>query len=203
MIEIRVPARLSSVDYRRQMTTRGLRAILFLALAMTLVGCTQPTVSPFIQAAPLRGEASDGQFTLVIASPHAAWQAGEAIDVQAELSYREALLPATIGSSVGGVIGFSVLEVNGDRRMEAVRDAACAQYAIAPDRPITAPYVTSGAINPGEPNEAFYIEFFADPLFRLPAGTWRVEAWALLYTGPECGGDEVDLRASRLITVHE
>ena len=170
-------------------------------LALALVGCSQPTVSPFILAAPLRGEASDPEFTLVITSPLAVWPEGEAIEVEAELSYLGDLPTLTIASAAGGVIGFSVIERNGDRRMVAVRDAACVEYSIGPGQPITTQYIKSGAINPGEQNEAFYTEFFADPLFRLPPGSWRVEAWALLYTEPACGGLSVDLRASLLITV--
>lgn len=178
---------------------RGVNA--FVAAAVVLGGCSQATALPSIQAAPLRGEARDPEFTLVITSPQAAWSVGDAIEVQAELSYDGAMSVVTIGSAIGGVIAFTVVEVNGDRRMDAVRDAACAPYTIGPDHPITTPYLKSGGINPGEPNEAFYRDFFADPAFRLPPGAWRVTAWANLATGPDCGRPVVDLRATLLITV--
>ena len=84
--------------------------------------------------------------------------------------------------------------------MDAIRDAAGFTYTIGPDQPITTQYQKSGAIDPGEPNEAFYEAFFADPLFHLPAGSWRVEAWTQLFVGG-CDGRRVELRASLLLTV--
>jgi len=170
-------------------------------LTITILGCTLSEASPSVQAASLRGEARDAEFTLVIHSPQAIWSAAEEITVQAELSYTGTSQELAIGGAIGGVIAFSVEEVTGDRRMDAIRDAACARYTIGPDRPITSPYIKSGVFNPGEPNEAFYREFFDDPLFRLPTGTWRVTAWAALAIGPDCGGRQVDLRAPLLITV--
>lgn len=183
--------------------TRGGRGSAFIVLALGLIGCSQPTVSPVVQAAPLRGEARDPEFTLAITSPEAVWLADDSIEVQAQLSHIGALPVVTIGSAAGGVIGFSVVEVNGDRRMDAVRDMACFDYTIGPDKPIRTPYIKSGGINPGEANEAFYRNFFDDPLFRLPPGAWHVTAWASLVTGgPElCRGRQVDLHASLLITV--
>jgi hypothetical protein len=173
-----------------------------MAISIALAACAPATASPTGGALPLRNEVHDPEFTLVITSPRATWKENEAIQVQAELSYRGALQTTTIYSSGGGVIGFSVEEVNGDRKMDAIRDASCAKYTIGQGQPITTPFAKSGAINPGEPNEAFYREFLADPLFHLPAGRWRVTAWALLYTGPDwCGGREEDLRAALLITV--
>lgn len=177
---------------------RGTTALV--TAAVVLSGCSQAAASPSAEALPLRGEARDPEFTLVITSPQANWPAEEAIEVQAELTYSGPLQVATIFSAVGGVIGFSVVEVNGERTMDAVRDAACATYTISQGDPITTPYRKSGEINPGEPNEAFYRDFFADPLFRLPAGSWRVTAWAVLSVG-DCGGRKVELQASLLITV--
>lgn len=95
-----------------------------LTLMMLLVGCSESAAAPTTEALPMRGEARDPDFTLVITSPQATWTEGEAIEVQAELSY-SGPPRATIYSAVGGVIGFTVVEVNGDRRMDAVRDAAC------------------------------------------------------------------------------
>lgn len=184
------------------MTTHGRLAIASIALAVTVIGCSQSTTSPSREASALRGEARDREFTLVITSPQATWPEGEAIQVQAELSYEGPLPVTTIWSSGGGVIGFSVEEVNGDRKMDAIREASCAPYTIGQGQPITTPYIKSGAINPGEPNEAFYRDFFEDPLFRLPPGSWRITAWASLNTGPDCGGGRaVDLRASLLVLV--
>ena len=182
------------------MTILGRRALAFAALSVAAIGCSQPlTASPPAQA--LRGEAIDPEFTLVNTSPKATWRVEEAIVVQAELAYRGALPELTIGGSGGGLIGFSVRELGGDRRMDAVREADCSFFTISPGQPITSSYRKSGTIDPGEPNEGFYRQFFADPLFHLPAGSWQVEAWAQLNVGPECRGRTVDLRASLLIIV--
>ncbi len=182
------------------MMVRARPAAGLMALAIALIGCAEVSSTPSVAAAPLRGEARDGEFTLVITSPQAAWSIDEAITVQAQLTYGGAVPTLEISSAAGGVIGFSVFELTGNRRMDAIRDAACFPYTIGPDQPIITPYIKSGEINPGDSNEAFYKDFFADPLFHLPAGSWRVEAWAQLYVAG-CDGRRVELRASLLLTV--
>jgi hypothetical protein len=178
------------------MTTRAWSVMGPAALALMLASCAQSTPSP----PPLLGEAHDAEYRLVISSSQAVWGAGDAIQVAAQLSYTGP--ERDIASSAGGVIGFSVDEVGGSRKMEGIRDAACASWSIGRGLPITAAYQQSGAINPGEQNEAFYTEFFEDPLFHLPSGHWKITAFAQFRTGPGCrGGREVDLRASLVITV--
>ena len=176
-----------------------------MALAAVLVGCaTKPSQAP-ASTAPgpaLRGEATDPEFRLVISTPKATWAAGETIQVEAALSYVGGAAQATIAGSGGGVIGFSVEEVNGTRRMGPVSDDTCRPFTIGPGQPMTAPYAKSGGFTAEDPNAAFYRQFFADPLFRLPEGAWRVTVHASFSTGADCGGGrQVDLAATVQITV--
>lgn len=172
--------------------------VVALAFVSVLAACGAPASSV---SAPASAEARDADFILVITSPADQWAVGQAIEVEARLSYvGPGEEETTIWSSVGGVISFEVVELTGRRRMDAIRDAACARYSISHAKPIKTLYRKSGEINPGGPDEAFYREFFDDPLFRLPSGRWRITAWASLAV-QECGGRQVDLRASLTITV--
>lgn len=156
--------------------------------------------SPSAEA--LRAVALDPEYTLVITSPQATWAAGETIEVGASLNYLGGAPAVTLTGSGSGVIGFSVEEMNGNRRMEAAWHDDCRRYTIGPREPITSPYRKSGAFDAEEPNAPFYEAYFADPLFRLPNGAWKVTAIASFNTSPECGGDRtVLLQASVVISV--
>jgi hypothetical protein len=190
----------SALGYRWRMTMRTRSVMGLAAFALILASCAQSTPSPSAPPPPLLAEANDAEYKLVISSSQAVWDVDEAIQVAAQLSYSGP--EREIASSAGGVISFSVEEVGGSRKMEAIRDAACASWSIGRGLPITAAYQKSGGINPGEPNEAFYGEFFEDPLFHLPSGEWKITAFAQFKTGPGCrGGRDVDLRASLVIPV--
>jgi hypothetical protein len=184
------------------MKAHGRHVTACVALALALSGCSQSPVSPLAETTPLRGEASDAEFTLVITSPEGFWPAGEAINVQAELSYRGPLQEMAVAGSGSGVVGFSVDEVGGNRKMEAAWDDVCRHYAIRLGQPTTTPFRKSGGWTAEDPNAGFYQQFFSDPLFRLPPGSWRITAQASFRTGPDCGGGRlVDMHASLLITV--
>ena len=190
----------SAGGYCSRMTTRTRSVIGLAALALVLASCMQSTPSPSAQP-PLLAESHDAEYRLVISSSQAVWGEDEAIQIAAQLSYSGP--QREISGSGSGVIGFSVEEVGGSRKMQGIRDAACTSYSISRGQPITTAYQKSGAIDPGEPNEAFYRQFFADPLFHLPSGEWKITAFAQFTTGPGCGeGREVDLRASLVIAVH-
>jgi len=167
-------------------------------MVAVLAGCAAgPWASPTPSAVT-----QDAEFVLAISTPKHEWASNEAIEVQATLSITLTRPEASsvIWGSGGGIIAFEVVELTGTRRMDAVRDASCVRYSVSPSTPIEAPYAKSGTIDPGDPNEAFYRDFFNDPLFHLPAGRWRITAWASLTVG-ECGGRPVDMRASLEITV--
>lgn len=181
------------------MVERRTASVALSVLAIVLAACNAPSQSG---SPPAVGEARDPEFVLVISTPQEVWEAADVIDVQATLSYIGAKAETEVWSSVGGVVAFEVIELSGDRRMDAIRDLACARYLISPGQPVSSAYVKSVGIDPGEPNEDFYRQFFADPLLHLPKGKWRIGAWASFAVG-ECGGRQVDLRASLSITVND
>lgn len=175
---------------------RVLVALVVLLASCSTAKATEPgTPSP----SPLGAVARDGMFVLEIASPRDRWAGNEPIRLAATLSYEGSRQLRLMGAG-SGLIAYTVTELTGSREMGAVRTSDCEPYDIGPDRPIKVDYIKSGAVNPGEPNEAFYEEFFSDPEFRLPAGRWRVEAWARFAVG-ECGEPETELRAAVVLAV--
>ena len=137
-----------------------------------------------------------------MSTPKATWSAEEAIDVGASLAYLGGQAEATLFGSGDGVLFFSSEEVNGDRKMEAGWRESCGPHTIGPQQPITTAYRKSGGWVPEDPNAAFYQAFFADPLFHLPRGQWKITALATFSFGNGCGqGRKVDLSASFTITV--
>lgn len=137
-----------------------------------------------------------------MSTPKAIWSAEEAIDIGASLAYLGDQADATLFGSGSGVLGFSVEELTGDKEMGAAWHDDCKGYTIGTHQPISAAYRKSGGWGEEDPNAAFYKAFFADPLFHLPRGQWKITALAMFSFGNVCGqGRKVDLRASVTITV--
>ncbi|HYN64214.1 MAG TPA: hypothetical protein VES36_06375 [Candidatus Limnocylindrales bacterium] len=145
-------------------------------------------------------EVREGDFVLRITAPHSSWATDEPIAVSATLTYDGALEEIELGASGSGPIAFSVVELEGTRAMKAGWDQDCAQHRLMRNQPLLKPYAKSGAWSGGDPNEAFYREFFADPEFRLPAGRWDVSAETLFSVG-ECSADNVEMRATIVLDV--
>jgi hypothetical protein len=145
---------------------------------------------------------SNGEFRLAIHSSRPVWRTDEAIQVGAILSYRldEA---TTLRGSGSGLIGFSLEELTGDRRMGAAYNSDCASHLISWDDPIVAPYAKSGGFSPDDPDAAFWEAFFADPEFHLPPGQWRITAETSLDNGPDCTANPTRISTSILLTVTE
>jgi hypothetical protein len=149
----------------------------------------------------VRAEARDDRFELVLESAQEAWRAGDPIDVRATLTYLGEEDGIDYAASGGGAIAFSVREIGGTRLMDAIRTDDCVPYTISAAEPLVVQYQKSGAIDPGEPNEAFYQSFFADPVFSLPVGRWEVTALMELYV-PTCERDaETHLEAALTLVV--
>ncbi len=172
-----------------------------IVIVLVLTACSAP--SPTRSGGEgLRAEQSDRDFTLVISTPKATWSANEAIGVGASLRYLGDQAEGTLYGSGSGVVGFSVQELNGDKEMGAAWHDDCKTYTISPQQPISTAYRKSGGWGQEDPNAAFYDAFFADPLFHLPRGAWKLTALAMFSFGNGCGqGRKVDLRASFTITV--
>lgn len=186
-------------------------AMLMLAAGLLLAACESmpqaaPTESPGAvplptrdPAAMARAEATDGPFRLVLELAGDTWQAGEPIDGHARLELLEGPAVDLFGSG-GGVLGFEVREVDGRREMGGAWTADCVAHRLAPGAPLQSGLAKSGGYSGDDPEAAFYRAFYADPLFRLPAGRWEVTA-VVSAALDDCGGRPVALRAPITITV--
>jgi hypothetical protein len=125
---------------------------------------------------------------------------GEPIDIEAVLAYDGEMRTRTLVGSGSGLVIFSVGQLNGDLSMGGLMTADCQQYEITSGEPLTLPYAKGVAFSEGDPNADFYMDWVEDPVFTLPAGSWRIWAGAEFALG-ECGGRMVRLEASTVITV--
>lgn len=178
------------------MTARWLAAGL-LVLTTGCGGLGAPSV--YEPTAMPEAKVRSGDFTLEISSPRDTWPAGSPIEVTATLAYNGPGSTTVYGPEPHP-LSFGVREIGGTREMAASLTYAGAPIHIGPE-PLVVAYRKSGGWSPGDdPNEAFYEEFFADPLFRLPPGRWEVYVWARFAT--EDGGRySVDVTAGLWLTV--
>jgi hypothetical protein len=145
-------------------------------------------------------EVRTGDYLLRIEAPRLEWSSAEAIELNATLTYVGPEAGTHIVGSGSGPVGFSVTELDGDRRMAGVGTADCHPYDLPRKTPIVEPYSKSIGFSAGDPHAAFYEAFAEDPQFHLPPGRWRVDVAAQFSVG-ECGGRNVDLRTSVILTV--
>ncbi|MEK6720256.1 MAG: hypothetical protein AABZ33_06235 [Chloroflexota bacterium] len=130
-------------------------------------------------------ETVDGRFRLVLELPKTVWTTEESISGEARLEYAGPAATRLHGSG-SGLISFGAREGLGTRWLTPGWDTTCAAYEISRDRPQVSPLTKSGAWGADDPNADFYREFFADPLYRLPAGEWYITAYASFSEG-DCG----------------
>jgi hypothetical protein len=161
---------------------------------------SNPSTGTAPSSGPVGAADVDGPFRLELVLPRATWSTSEPVEAQATLRY---LLPGTVelGGSGAGVLGYSALELDGTRRMDAAWQGDCARWPLGGGAPITTGLVKSGGWSGDDPNAAFYEAFFADPEYHLPAGRWLITAHAMFVEGPDFGGAQHELRASQEITV--
>jgi hypothetical protein len=170
-----------------------------MAMALILIACgPAPTPSP-TAAEPVVAVDEQGQFRLELELPKTTYAAGEPIEGIARLLFAG---PGEIkvGGSGGGLIGFSLIDVDGRRDVGGGQDASCADYAFEPQGGYTSGLTKSGGYSPDDPADDFIEAFLNDPVYRLPAGTWEIQAWSnFLRKG--CALPETRLSASVRIVV--
>lgn len=163
-----------------------------LTVGLLFTGCS---------SGPVRAEARDRGLLLTISAPRQVWGAGQPIEVSSEFSYLGPGAKEVWGPGPGPHVGFDVVELTGDRKMQAAWLLACQSWLMT-RLPITTPFHKGGGYSADDPDAAFYRQFFADPEFRLPAGRWQITATAPFSLGPDsCGGPPINLRASVTLTV--
>ena len=170
-----------------------------MALAALAACSLAPMPEPSGAAEPVISADEQGLFRLELELPKATYAAGEPIEGFARLRYA-GQGGVEVAGAAGGLIGFSLLDVDGPRDVGGGQDAACAPYGLDPANPITTTLAKSGGYSPDDPADDFIEAFLNDPIYRLPAGTWEIQAWTN-FLGQGCTPPETRLSTSVRITV--
>ena len=184
------------------MPTRARRRLLIgtIAAVAALAGCNPaPSLEPSSAVEPVIAADEDGLFRLELELPKATYAAGEPIEGVARLRYG-GQGGVEVAGPAGGLIGFSLVDVDGPRDVGGGQDAACAPYGLDPANPITTALTKSGGYSPDDPADDFIEAFLKDPVYRLPAGTWEIQAWTN-FLGQGCTPPVTELSTSVRITV--
>jgi hypothetical protein len=144
---------------------------------------------------PIQAEAADGEFRLVLKAASARSAFGAPIALVTELHYVGREPKVQLAGSGSGLVIVSMSQLDGPLEIGGAATADCQRYVIAPGLPMVRPYVKAGGWDGDDPNAAFYRAFFADPLLRLPRGTWRFFATGEFYIG-DCPGPLHKLNAT-------
>lgn len=139
--------------------------------------------------------AADGPFVLEISSPQSGYAAGEAIPISATLTYTGPEATVTVSHALQ-VIGFGV---DGflDGSVRPIFAFKCASTQLQRGESLTVGFAKTGATMTPDPS---FDAFMADPMLRLPPGTWHVYADAEFSEGG-CGQPGHQIRAEIVITV--
>ena len=162
--------------------------------------CSASGSSPSPSPSPVRADDAKPPYELTFVMPQTQWQASDVITGEATLSIEGQ--PAVIGTSGSGVITFGFDEIGGQQRhFVGTETADCSSYRIAQDSPISSPIRKVGGGYPMDaPPSDFNRWFYTDPQVHLPAGDWKITAYAS-FSNPSCNtADYVDLKA--VIVVH-
>ena len=163
-----------------------------------MAACGSPPPSS-LPGVPAHAETRDGRFLLAFDLPKDTYAANEPIDGVATLAL-DGGAEVPYGASGGGAFGFGLAEIGGPRTMGGLMSADCRPGLLVPGTPLTSPMTKSGAFSEDDPLAPFYRAFLADPLFRLPAGDWKLTAYATFVEQRDCSGVQHDMTVA--ITVH-
>jgi hypothetical protein len=168
--------------------TRPVRALpIALVLAFSLVACSAAERSPSPRPSPAEPSAAasavSGPFVLSVILPRTTWSANEPIDLKASLVYHGDQRTLTLAGSGSGLVGFGLKELTGRREVVGAQTSDCVQYQVDRGAPMQRAYVKSGALSDNDPDKDWVRRFLDDKLFRLPAGRWRVTAYANFFEG--------------------
>ena len=153
--------------------------------------------SPTVGSAP-QGEGNDELFALTIQADRDHYAADELIEIATTLRYIGDE-PTTVTSSGGGLVVFSIEQLDGPVDVEGAQTADCMPYEYRPGDTESTGFRKSGGYSNDDPMADFWRSFFGEPELRLPAGEYRITATAG-YGAPECG-EERTIEASIVIVV--
>jgi len=159
-----------------------------------------PQPSTTAPVAEVEGTDVDPLFAVRIRAEPAVYRSGQPIRITAWLTYTGPKAEEKLVGSGSGLVLFSWEQLDGRLRQEAVATADCVPYSIKRVEPLVVPFAKAGAYQGDDPDVGFWQQYFADPVLRLPAGRYRIQALPRLTIG-ECGGPEHRLDATVEITV--
>lgn len=143
---------------------------------LLLAGCGADAPSP--QPQPIAVSDSADGFVLSLTLPTDTFVSAEPIELEAVFAWEGAAASRTLWAAAGGPLVFTAQQLDGPRVIGGGSDAACAVHEFKRGIPQRSGYRKSGGYSETDPDAAFYKAFFADPLFRLPPGQWRISVVA-------------------------
>lgn len=178
------PAHVRAVEARHHVRMAWMTPLVALVVvvigATLLAGGNEPgsTTAPSGSRAngPVAATTRSGDFELTIRAGQSQYVAGEAIDIQATLTYLGEGGPIEIGhliGSDGSPIGFGVNEsiFGGYRLGSGDSRLVCHRTTLARSDPLTTSFIKTGGGSGAD--EAGFLAFMADPVLWLAAGTWH------------------------------
>lgn len=152
---------------------------------------------------PVVDVAQDDAFRLELTTRRRTYNPTDAIEPVAIVTYLGPAAETTIHG--GSVVPFEIEEVGGPRTFYPALPAGCGTSTMMRDTPLTFPFAKYGLVD-GPFGRAWY----ADPVLRLPVGTWRIRAYTTISTDDgaapsdgsfTCGTKGHGLEATNVITV--
>jgi len=182
-----------------------LASVTIVVLAVLAIGRWATSTAPSATlaqppAAAVEANSADNLFRVRIRAEPATYRSGEPIHVQAWLAYLGPKDRETIVGSGSGLVGFSWEQLDGQRRQGGAATADCRPYSIERAIPIAVRFTKSGGFTAEDPDAPYWRQYFADPVFRLLPGHYRIHAQADFTVGA-CGGERHDLEASVQVLV--
>jgi hypothetical protein len=157
-----------------------------------------PTGEP-VEGTPVRASADDGDFELTLRSAQDRYRAGQSIEIDAVLVYRNGTERPYVAYGDGtGVLDFALRSEDGSVDILPVGFSDCAPHEL--DRTQRFEFHRSGGWSDESP--PFVRSYFdSDDVLRLPSGTWTVSVVASVNLVEGCVDDAHTLTAEIPITV--
>jgi hypothetical protein len=138
---------------------------------------------------PVGDDTQDGAIQLTLTSPHGRYKAGDPIDVAAGLANGGSGAPITTYGGPDGPVIFSLRQVDGPVVIEPIVLTSCIEQVTLPAyEPTQIPFKKSGNVAGGDADPTYWRTWFADPILKLPAGTWEISATPNFVLGA-CGSN--------------